>query len=165
MAIILIGNGPRLRTWHDGVSLVEDATDRELIMCAMISGDRLAFDIMFDVVFGDKYEMVSKSENRPLLDAIATSSVRVGVMIQAPELRNRKIDKWLFPSSIAARGTFIAFVNKMLMNKSTEKEEPDRRNVFTILTSAKDPETGEGLRPSEIGAESTTLIVAGGLLN
>ena len=124
-------------------------------------GDRLAFDIMFDVVFGDKYEMVSKADNRPLLDAIATSSVRVGVMIQAPELRNRKIDKWLFPSCIAARGRFIAFVNKMLMNKSTEKEQSGRRNVFTILTSAKDPETGEGLRPSEIGAESTTLIVAG----
>lgn len=116
---------------------------------------------MFDVVFGDKYEMVSKPDNRPLLNAIATSSIRVGVMVQAPELRNRGIDKWLFPSSIVARGQFIAFVNKMLARKDTQDLHPERRNVFTILTGAKDPETGEGLRPAEIGAESTTLIVAG----
>jgi len=127
-------------------------------------GERLAFDLMFGIVFGDEYEMVSKPENRAVLDAISTSAVRVGVLIQAPELKeNRSLNKWLFPKQIAARTEFIKFVNHMLQSKDSKSqtEVTDRRNLFTILTKAKDPDTGEGLQASEIGAESTTLIIAG----
>ncbi|KAG9244843.1 cytochrome P450 [Calycina marina] len=127
--------------------------------------ERLAFDLMFDIVFNDEYEMVGKPNYRRVLDAISTSAVRVGVLVQAPELKeSRRLNKWLFPKQIAARTEFISFVNKMLQSKGSKSEaeaNPDRRNVFTILTNAKDPETGESLRASEIGAESTTLIIAG----
>lgn len=120
---------------------------------------------MFDIVFGEKYELVHKPNSRFVLDAITTSAVRVGVLVQAPEYKeNRRLNKWFFPKEIAARKLFISFVNKMLHAKglkSSANANSDRRNLFAILTNAKDPETGESLRPSEIGAESTTLIVAG----
>lgn len=130
-----------------------------------IIGSRLAYDLMFAVIFDHDYEMVRKPNNRALIEDIKTSAVRVGVLVQIPWLKEyRQLNKWIFPTAIAARTKFIKFVNKMLQSnasKPPKHTDANRGNVFSILTNTRDPETGEALSPSEIGAESTTLLVAG----
>lgn len=110
--------------------------------------------------------MLGKADNRYVLDAILASNVRMGVLLQAPEIAGWKVHKKFFPTAIAARDRFIPFVSRMvgdrmkLANSSPSKIHSD---VFSFLAKAKDPETGEGLAMNELGAESTTLIVAGKL--
>ncbi len=114
---------------------------------------------MLDVVYGSKSEMVTISNNRPLLHAIAKSNIRVGVMMPLYYLKNSVVDRYLFPDSIVARYTFIAFVKSLLQSKKNEKAtQSDRQSVYSMLMSSND---GEGLGPNEIAAESTNLIVAG----
>ncbi|KAH8667330.1 cytochrome P450, partial [Tricladium varicosporioides] len=120
----------------------------------------LTFDIMSDVIFGESYEMLEKPHNRSVVKAIEDSNVRTSVLIQAEEIGTRRFDRWLFPESIVARNQFIGFVTKLL-NARMSAKPIKRADVFSFLLSAKDPETQEGLRIEEIGAESTTMIVAG----
>ncbi|KAH6714875.1 cytochrome P450, partial [Leptodontidium sp. MPI-SDFR-AT-0119] len=126
--------------------------------------DYLTFDIMASVVFSGEYNMLGNADNRYVLDSIVASNVRMGVLLQAPEMASWKIHKRLFPAAIAARDKFIPFISRMVGDRlKLEKSSPDKihNDVFSFLAKAKDPETGEGLTLSELGAESTTLIVAG----
>ena len=114
---------------------------------------------MLEIAYGFKSEMVRRADNRSLLEAIATSNIRVGVMIPLHRYKNTYLDRWLFRSAIVARYTFIGFVKKLLRDKSVEdRAEPEVPSVYDILMSSRD---GEGLSPLEIAAESTNLILAG----
>jgi cytochrome P450 len=84
-------------------------------------------------------------------------------LIQAPNLAGWKLDKYFFPSAIKARNRFVKFVSRVVKEKMEKMDNPstDCADLFSNLITAKDPETGLGFKPQEIGAESTTLIVAG----
>lgn len=122
-------------------------------------GSWWAFDTMLDIIYSTKSNMVNLPTNRPLLDAIAISNIRVGTMIPLHRYKGSYLDFLLFRSSIKARYEFIGFIRRLLDQKSTEVKTPDqRRSIYDILMSSRD---GEGLSPIEIAAESTNLIVAG----
>ena len=120
--------------------------------------DYLTFDIMLDIIYGSDSNMLEDPKNRPLLDAIATSNIRVGVMIPLHFLKGSKLERFLFPSSIIARYKFISFVRKLLADKKAEEKKEERRSIYSILMNARD---GEGLSDNAIAAESTNLITAG----
>lgn len=128
-------------------------------MLSSSTGDYVAFDVMLDVVYGSKSEMITKPDNRPLLDDIATSNIRVGVLMPLYYLKNTSVDRFLFAASIVSRYRFLAFVKALLQSKKDEKtSEQQRRSVYSILMGSND---SEGLGHNEIAAESTNLIVAG----
>ncbi|PYH98064.1 cytochrome P450 [Aspergillus ellipticus CBS 707.79] len=120
----------------------------------------LTFDIMSDVLFGEHYNMVTNDENRYVVKAIEDSNVRTSVLAQAPILAFRRWDRKLFAESILARNKFIQFVNALLQRRFKAAKSA-RQDVFTFLLDAKDPETQQSLSLAEIGAETTTLVVAG----
>lgn len=120
----------------------------------------LAFDIMADMIFGGKYNLLERTTYRYVVDAIGTSNVRVSTILQAPILRFCRIDKLLFPRSIQARNLFIRFVGKLLRD-STKVDHSVKKDLFGLLSTVKDPQTGSGFGREEIIAESTTLVVAG----
>ena len=120
----------------------------------------LTFDIMSAVVFGEAFHLLEKSDNRFVPEAIDASNVRTSVLVQAPKLTFRRLDRKLFRHAIAGRNRFIAFVNSLLKTRLSAKPLT-RNDAFSFILKAKDPETGEKLSPAEIGAEATTLVVAG----
>lgn len=120
----------------------------------------LTFDIMSDVLFGEHYNMVTSEEHRYVVKAIEDSNVRTSVLAQAPLLAFRRWDRKIFAESILARNKFIQFVNTLLQRRFKAAKSA-RQDVFTFLLDAKDPETQQSLSLAEIGAETTTLVVAG----
>lgn len=119
---------------------------------------------MSDLIFGRAYDLLTKETYRYVVRAIEASNVRVSVLIQAPALKVFRLDKYLFPKAIFGRNLFIRFVGKLLRDSS--KLDPlKKKSFFSFLASAKDPQTGTGLRREEILAESTTLVVAGNIKN
>jgi len=123
-------------------------------------GSYLAFDIMADVVFNRSYDLLGNAKNRYIVDAIAGSSIRTTVLLYLPKLVIGRLDKRLFPASIMARNILLRFISK-LVHERLKVSAPKRKDVFSVLQSAKDLNTGKGLQMDEIGAESTTLIIAG----
>jgi cytochrome P450 len=115
---------------------------------------------MADVVFNRSYDLLGNAKNRYIVDAIAGSSIRTTVLLYLPKLVIGRLDKRLFPASIMARNILLRFISK-LVHERLKVSAPKRKDVFSVLQSAKDLNTGKGLQMDEIGAESTTLIIAG----
>ena len=123
---------------------------------------------MGSVIFSGKYDTLGKPDDRWVIGAIEQSNVRVSVLFQAPLVSIGKLDRYLFPAAIAARNRFIPFVTRILRERLQRKEqleksgrEPEFADIFSFLAKATDPETGKGFGLAELGAETTTLIVAG----
>lgn len=121
-------------------------------------GEYLFFDMITDFVFGRSYNLLDSPEYRYVPAAIKASNKRVSVLVQAPEITFKRMDKKLFPEAILARNQFLKFVKMVVTDKMQAKPGKD---VFNILASAKDPETNQGFNMLELGAESISLIVAG----
>lgn len=120
----------------------------------------LTFDIMSRIIFGESFDLIGSPKNREIVKCIEDSNVRTGVLSQAGELSTRRLDRWLFPQAIQGRNAFIRFVN-ILLKKRMSAKPLKRHDAFSFLLDAVDPETQQGFTPAEIGAESTTMIVAG----
>ncbi|KAF2149255.1 cytochrome P450 [Myriangium duriaei CBS 260.36] len=120
--------------------------------------DYLFFDLITDVVFGASYNLLGAPENRYITKAIEKSNERISVLVHIPELIFQRLDKKLFPRAIVARNYFIKFIKQLVGDRLQAKDKTD---VFSILLTAKDPETKKELNHYEIIAESTTMLVAG----
>ena len=122
------------------------------------TGDYLFFDIITDVVFGRTINLLEEPKYRSIIHAIEESNVRISVIVQDPWITLARLDKLLFPTAVIARNMFLRFMRKVVGERLMAER---REDIISILLDAKDPETGEGLTLPEIGAEATTLLVAG----
>jgi cytochrome P450 len=120
----------------------------------------LAFDLMATFIFSGKYNMLEREQYRYVIKCIEESNIRVSSLLQAPILKSFRLDKLLFPRAIVARNLFLGFVGKLLRD-TKKNDRSKRKDLFEMLSHAKDPETGKGFTPEEIIAESVTLVVAG----
>ena len=70
-----------------------------------------------------------------------------------------------FRSLYLDRDKYLTFGKSQVMAKMKEKEagqvEMGRKDIFSFLLHAKDPETGQGFPMPELFMEGNTLIVAG----
>lgn len=116
--------------------------------------------MMANIIFSASYNTIGAEDYRYVVQAIEESNVRMSVILQAKELTFRKIDKYLFPTSIVARNKFVRFVSRMMKDR-LKRVDLENRDVFSLFQNAKDPDTGKQLGEAELGAESATMIVAG----
>jgi hypothetical protein len=120
----------------------------------------LAFDLMATFIFSGKYNMLEREQYRYVVQCIEQSNIRVASILQAPILKAFRMDKIFFPRAIVARNMFLGFVGKLLRD-TKKNDRSQRKDLFEMLSHAKDPESGKGFTPEEIVAESVTLVVAG----
>lgn len=122
----------------------------------------LTFDVMGDVIFGVRYNLLGSSASRHVPEAIEASNIRMSVLIQAPIIRQlARVDRWIFPASIAARTHFLSFVHGLVDRVMKPEVAAGSNGLVSILKSTQDPITGDKLTAKEILAESTTLCIAG----
>ncbi|KAF7512379.1 hypothetical protein GJ744_001947 [Endocarpon pusillum] len=122
----------------------------------------LTFDIMGDVIFGVRYNLLGSSQKRGIVTAIENSNVRVSVLLQSPVIRLfGRVDRWMFPKAIQARNVFLRFVAGLVEQCMKPENTSKGATVVSVLKSSSDPITGDKLTAKEIMAESTTLCVAG----
>lgn len=84
-----------------------------------------------------------------------------------PALVHSGLEKWIppFRGLYNDRGQYLAFGKKQVMARTKERAEglaqEGRKDIFSFLLEAKDPDTGEGFSMPELWMEGNTLIVAG----
>ncbi|GJN68106.1 cytochrome P450 [Purpureocillium lilacinum] len=122
--------------------------------------NNLAFDIMTAVSFDTDFNTMEKPEYRFALKAIEDSNVRLGVLLQAPELSVRSLDKKLFPTAYVAKYKFVKFI-RMVMAKRLAASKATSKDIFSFLQDCKDPDSGKELSIAELSTETATFIVAG----
>lgn len=91
---LILRNGCLHVTCRRGVSDTNSDVSLGIANMQIITGNYLAFDIMADIIFGaKKYDLIGKSNYRYVVNAIETSNVRVGVMLQASWIKFARMDK------------------------------------------------------------------------
>ncbi|EMC96471.1 hypothetical protein BAUCODRAFT_33830 [Baudoinia panamericana UAMH 10762] len=126
----------------------------------------LVFDIMGDLVFGKSFGTLGdKPENREGIRLLGQAAKRNYVVAAMPVLAQRGLEKWLpfLRSLYLDRQKYLAFGKAQVMARTKENGfgESGRRDIFSYLLHAKDPETGQGFPLPELFMEGNTLIVAG----
>ncbi|QBZ66636.1 hypothetical protein PoMZ_13619 [Pyricularia oryzae] len=128
----------------------------------------LSFDIMADVMFGAKYNLIEEPKFRYIVKAIENSNTRLAALAQAPRFARLKLDKYIFRSAIESRTRFLKFLGRMLNARLEElaqveedKDDDKHGDLFGSLINATDPETGSKFTTDELLAESATLVFAG----
>lgn len=118
---------------------------------------------MTATIFGQEYDMLGSEEHRCLVKDIQRSNVRMSVLYNDNIFRFLRLDRILFPKSIAGRRTFLHYIQLFLANSSAgvPSSTRDKSNLFHLLKTVHDPESGRQLRPAELRAEAATLIAAG----
>lgn len=122
--------------------------------------DYLTFDIMGEFGFGQAFDMLEKEDNRFIIDAIAASNMRTSVYAQLPELAKFKLEKVFYPQGAKMRQRFLDLTKGLAETRGSFHKDY-KRDLFSLVVEAKDPETGEGFSLPELWSESKFLIVAG----
>ena len=116
---------------------------------------------MAELVFGKAFHMLDLVDNRFIIDLIQVAAYRVGVCLQMPRLAVWNADKLFTPNVRTLRDQYVAVSKKLAVERMSMDSK--RRDLFSHILAAKDPQTGKGFSMDEIWGESTLLIVAGNL--
>lgn len=129
---------------------------------------------MSQLVFGTSYDLLTNAENHWIIDGVLGQMRRISFLTTMPELDDMGFHRILFPD--ARRRAFrFSMKSREIMearskrdeeekgNDDSAKERTPRKDIFSRLLTAKDPETGEGLSQTQLWAESNLLIIAGEL--
>lgn len=125
----------------------------------------LVFDIMGDLVFGRSFGTLGdKPENRRGIFLLGRAARRNYVVGAMPALLYTGLEKILpiLRGLYLDRCQYLAFGKKQVMERAKAGlDDKGRKDIFSFLLHAKDPETGEGMPMPELWMEGNTLIVAG----
>ncbi|CAK3811186.1 P450 monooxygenase [Lecanosticta acicola] len=130
----------------------------------------LVFDIMGDLVFGRSFGTLGeKPENRKGIFLLGRAARRNYVVAAMPALLYTGLEKFLplLRGLYFDRCRYLAFGKAQVMGRTTEhakagpQMETGRKDIFSFLLHAKDPESGDGMPMPELWMEGNTLIVAG----
>ncbi|TVY93749.1 Cytochrome P450 monooxygenase [Lachnellula willkommii] len=119
----------------------------------------LSFDFMAELVFGRSFQMLEKFDNRYIIDLIQYAAFRVGVCLQMPQLALWRVDKVAAPAVRRLRDKYVALSKSMALDRVNM--DGARRDLFSHILAARDPETGNGFSLDELWGESTLLTIAG----
>ncbi|RFU80507.1 cytochrome p450 [Trichoderma arundinaceum] len=147
-----------LRSGQNSVPFKQDGWSEPIDMAHAFNN--LAFDVMTAVSFDTDFDTLHNPEYRYAMKAIEDSNVRLGVLLQAPELSIGNIDNKLFPESLIGRKKFVKFI-RMILGKRLSATKTSSKDIFSFLQQCKDPETGKELTTAELSTETATFIVAG----
>ncbi|KAK3113993.1 hypothetical protein LTR53_008130 [Teratosphaeriaceae sp. CCFEE 6253] len=131
-------------------------------MAAMLNW--LVFDIMGDLVFGKSFGTLGdKPENRRGIWLLGRAAKRNYVIAAMPALARLEMYLPFLRSLYLDRRNYLAFGKAQVIARTevNGSGETGRRDIFSFLLHAKDPETGSGFPMPELFMEGNTLIVAG----
>lgn len=108
----------------------------------------------------------SQPENREAIRLLGQAARRNYTVAAYPPLMYYGLEKWLplISSLYHDRMKYLAFGKRSVMER-TERDKKDgeagRKDIFSFMLHARDPETGQGMPTQELWMEGNTLIVAG----
>jgi len=133
----------------------------------------LVFDIMGELVFGKSFGTLgSHIPNRKAIFLLGRAARRNYVVAAMPALVSTGLEKFLpvLRGLYRDRCRYLAFGKQQVVKvmerqqqQSDDNKNPlkKRKDIFSLLLTAQDPDTGDNIPLPELWMESNTLIVAG----
>ncbi|BCS27712.1 cytochrome P450 [Aspergillus puulaauensis] len=126
------------------------------VMC-----ERLAFDVISDIVYGKGLDMLQTPGMRWITDAYTEMSRRSSMSLTQPKMYEWKLDQIFLPAvyrNIIRTGTYT--YNRVKARVAQGRKETNR-DLFDALMEAEDHKRGLKYRTKDLWIESMLLLTAG----
>jgi cytochrome P450 len=120
----------------------------------------LALDIAGELGFGHSFELQTDTKNRWMPLGLSTSNWRLNLYMQFPAIKYSGWEKLLLPYALPKVRRYHNMVTEMIKARTSQHQNA-KPDLFSAVSSYKDPETGEGLNLKQLFQEATFLIPAG----
>ena len=140
----------RLAESSDGETIV-DMTDR----CRY-----LGFDIIGQLGFGTALDLQTSTRNRFMLAGMDTSNFRSNLYMQFPLLKKVGLELLLYPFILTSQMAYYKKLRDLIVARRAEGKHA-RKDLYSFVVDAKDPETGQGMRLRDIWSEAAFFMPAG----
>ena len=134
----------------DGKTIV-DMTDR----CRY-----LGFDIIGQLGFGTALDLQTSTRNRFMLAGMDTSNFRTNLYMQFPLLKRAGLELLLYPFILTSQMAYYKKLRELIVARRAEGKHA-RKDLYSFVVDAKDPETGQGMRLRDIWSEAAFFMPAG----
>lgn len=124
-----------------------------------LAGNRVAFDIGGDFVFGQKFRTLVTEENRYLINAIVALNIRSGMHAQCPKLARFYLELLWPPLDLQTFRKCHEW--RRSIGEKLKGQEKATHGLFFKTLGGEDPETGKDISYNELLAEAQFLQVAG----
>lgn len=120
----------------------------------------LGFDIIGELGFGTALDMQISPRNRFMLVGMDTSNFRSNLYIQFPLLKRAGMELLLYPFILTSQMAYYKKLRDLIITRRAEGKNA-RKDLYSFVVDAKDPETGEGMRLRDIWSEAAFFMPAG----
>lgn len=120
----------------------------------------LGYDIMGEFGFGQSFELQTSEKNRFLIEAVIATIRKAGAYVQYPALQKLHLEQLLYFHGMQRREKYLRLMSEMVQSRVAAGKSA-RKDMFSFLVDAKDPDTGVGFTTDELWAESRFLLIAG----
>jgi len=113
--------------------------------------------------------MLESTDRHSIPEALDFHAAQASFRFQTPffltkagELLRPYILRVIFGNKgVAATKLFFSTVQEMMDRRVSKKDEGGQKDIFSFVSEARDPETGQGFSSAELFAESRVLLLAG----
>jgi len=123
--------------------------------------DYLTFDVMASVCFSSSFEMLSKEDNRYILDTLPIAVNALNMVGHMSSLIKLGLGGLVFGSENVEMERYKEFSKKQSDKRIARGTDVKFKDVFSFLLEAKDDETGYSFSMEELVGESSLLITGG----
>jgi hypothetical protein len=130
---------------------------------------------MASLIFSESFHMLTSAANRPVIPSIDNLSQLIGMRLERSFKPHQSLEGVFIRHLMQGIEVFSKVVKNLVQQRMIvlEKEkaatewdgehETDRRkkDVFSFILEARDPDTGKGMPIPEVLTEASTLIIAG----
>ncbi|KAF1974296.1 cytochrome P450 [Bimuria novae-zelandiae CBS 107.79] len=135
-----------------GENIIVDMTDR----CRY-----LGFDIIGQLSFGTALNMQTSTANRFMLSGMDTSNFRINLYMRFLLLKRAGMELILYPFILTSQMAYYKKLRDLIIARRAEGKHT-RKDLYSFVVDAKDPDTGEGMRLRDIWSEAAFSMPAGG---
>ncbi|KAK3216536.1 hypothetical protein GRF29_1g23437 [Pseudopithomyces chartarum] len=121
----------------------------------------LGFDIIGQLGFGTALDLQTSTKNRFMLAGMDTSNFRSNLYMQFPLLKKMGMELLLYPFILTSQMAYYKKLRDLIVARRAEGKHA-RKDLYSFVVDAKDPETGEGMRLRDIWSEAAFFMPAGG---
>lgn len=121
----------------------------------------MTYDVLGSVCYGKSFRTLTEDSNRYVVDLINGVTAPNYTFGQMPGLKKLGLTNPLFTGRLRQIIRFVKFGNGLFAERAKAGTNTGRRDFFYYLLTAKDPDTGEGLKSEELAEQSRGFLIAG----
>ncbi|RFU28583.1 hypothetical protein B7463_g7751, partial [Scytalidium lignicola] len=122
-------------------------------------GDFFTFDVMSELVFGTSFHMLQRRDSHFIVHAIAGQTKRISFLTQFPIIEDLGLGRILYPGA-AKKAMQFSRASRAIMEARKAKGNVDRKDLYSTILAAKDPETNNGFSLGELADTTSTALAA-----